>query len=316
MSKPIKAAMAALMRPLIEPHVEGLDVTWFASTDEALEIAPTVEIGWFDMFDKDKMAEIMIAATELKWLNTIYAGLESFPLEVLRERGIIVTNGAGIGAIPIAEYVIMGMLAAAKRIDVVLDNQREHVWMNDSPGVTELFEGNALIIGQGAIGSEIASRLAGFGMNITGVRRTPDKNPAIIGINDWQERLGEFDWIILAAPATTETQHLIGPAELAAMKTSAWIINIARGSLIDQPALIDALHSKAIGGAFLDTVYPEPLPSDDPLWDAPNTFITSHLSGRSQTRMFERAADRFIENLKRYRQQSEMIAVADLSLGY
>ena len=109
---------------------------------------------------------------------------------------------------------------------------------------------------------------------------------------------------------------MIGADELAAMKNTAWLINIARGSLVDQIALKAALDNQLIGGAFCDTVDPEPLPSDDPLWDAPNLFITMHLSGQSTNRMFERAAVRFIDNLGRFRAGEPMISEADLNLGY
>ncbi|MGP1282086.1 MAG: D-2-hydroxyacid dehydrogenase [Parasphingopyxis sp.] len=316
MSEQPRAAIAALIRPLVEPHIEGLDVTWFESAEQAMEIADSVEIGWFDMYDKAKMAEIVTAATNLKWLNSIYAGIEHFPVDALKQRGTIVTNGTGINAIPIAEYVVMGMLAAAKRVDKLLESQARKEWLNGPPGNTELFESKILIIGYGAIGRQVAKALSGFDAEIIAVRRTPVSDGSAIGPDDWRPRLGEFDWVILAAPATAETQHMIGAEELAAMKDSAWLVNIARGSLVDQPALIAALENKAIGGAVLDTVSPEPLPADDPLWNAPNLFITSHMSGNATTRMFERAAQRFIGNLERYRKGEDMISVVDLDLGY
>jgi len=309
----IKAAMASLVRPLVEPHVGDLDVTWFTSVEEALEIAPHAEIGWFDMYDKPKMAEVIAAATNLKWLNSIYAGVEHFQL---KQQGTLLTNGAGLNSSPIAEFAIMGMLAAAKRADILLENQRDNNWLEYPPGTAELADSKALIIGYGGIGQQIAKKLSGFDMEIIAVRRTASDDPSVIGLDDWRERLGEFDWVILSAPATNETQKMIGADELAAMKSSAWLINIARGSLVDQSALLDALNNKTIGGAVLDVTDPEPLPKDDPLWDAPNCFITMHVSGQAQTRMFQRAAVRFVENLKRYQNGEEMIAVADLERGY
>ncbi len=315
MTKP-KAAMASLVRPMVEQHCDDLDVTWFTSTEEALEIAPHAEIGWFDMYDKEKMAEVITAATNLKWLNSIYAGVDHFPLAQLKEQGTLLTNGAGLNSSPIAEFAIMGMLAAAKRTDILLENQRDHIWLEHPPGTAELSESKALIIGYGGIGQQIAKKLSGFEMDIVAVRRTATDDPAVIGLEDWRKRLGEFDWVILSAPATSETQKMIGANELAAMKSSAWLINVARGSLVDQPALLDALEKKEIGGAVLDVTDPEPLPKDDPLWDAPNCFITMHVSGQAQTRMFQRAASRFIKNLKRYQNGEEMIAVADLERGY
>ena len=315
MTKP-KAAMASLVRPLVEPYCDDLDVTWFTSTEEAMEIAPHAEIGWFDMYDKNKMAGIISAATNLKWLNSIYAGVEHFPLEQLKAQGTILTNGAGLNSAPIAEFAIMMMLSAAKRSDIINDSQRQHNWLESPPGTIEIDGSKALIIGYGGIGQQIAKKLSGFDVDVTAVRRTATDEPDVIGLDDWRDRLGEFDWVFVSAPATSDTRHLLGAEEFAAMKSSAWLINVARGSLVDQDALLAALDNKAIGGAALDVTDPEPLPADHPLWDAPNCIITMHLSGVAQTRMFERAATRFVENLKRYRNGEEMIAVADFDRGY
>ncbi len=315
MTKP-KAAIASLVRPLVEPYCDGLDITWFTSTKEAMEIAPHAEIGWFDMYDKKKMAGIISAATNLKWLNSIYAGVEHFPLEQLKAQDTILTNGAGLNSAPIAEFAVMMMLSAAKRSDIILDNQRQHNWLETAPGTAEIDDSKALIIGYGGIGQQIAKKLSGFDVDVTAVRRTATGEPNVIGLDDWRDRLGEFDWVFVAAPATGDTKHLLGADEFAAMKSSAWLINVARGSLVDQNALLAALNDKAIGGAALDVTDPEPLPADHPLWDAPNCLITMHLSGHAQTRMFQRAAARFVENLKRYRKGEEMIAVADFDRGY
>ena len=311
-----KAAMASLVRPLVEPHCGDLDVTWFTTSEEAMAVAPHAEIGWFDMYDKDKMGEIIATATNLKWLNSIYAGVEHFPLEQLKSQGTILTNGAGLNSAPIAEFAIMMMLAAAKRSDLIVDNQRQHNWLETPPGTTEIDDSKALIIGYGGIGQQIAKKLSGFDVEVTAVRRTETGEPNVIGLDDWRDRLGEFDWIFVSAPATSDTKHLLGADEFAAMKSSAWLINVARGSLVDQDALLSALNDKAIGGAALDVADPEPLPSDHPLWDAPNCIITMHLSGVAQTRMFQRAAARFVKNLERYRNGEEMIAVADFDRGY
>lgn len=316
MTELVKAALPGLVRAMVEPHIEGLDVTWFMSTEQAEAAAKDAVVGWFDMYDKPRMAEIITSAEKLEWLNSIYAGLEHFPLDALRERGTTVTNGVGINAIPIAEFVVMGMLAAAKRVDRILEAQAGKTWLTGPPGVIELYEGKALIIGYGAIGRQIAKTLSGFNMDITAVRRTPDSDPGIIGTDEWRNRLGEFDWVILAAPATDETRHMIGADELAAMKDDARLVNIARGILVDQAALNEALENGTIAGAVLDTLDPEPLPVDSPLWTAPNSFITMHLAGNATSRMFERAAARFVENFARYRKGEPMIAEANLELGY
>lgn len=320
MTKP-KVTIASLMRPIVEPHCRDLDVTWFASAEEAMEIAPYAEIGWFDMYGREKVAQIVTAATNLKWLNSMYAGVEHFPLEQLKAQGTILTNGAGLNSSPIAEFVVMGMLAAAKRTDKLLDHQSRQEWPKSAPGTVELADGKALIVGYGGIGQQVAKKLSGFDMDITAVRRSAGEDPAglgckIIGAGDWRARLGEFDWVIVSAPATSETTEMLGAAEFEAMKSSAWLVNVARGSLVGQSALVEALNAKSIGGAVLDVTDPEPLPPEDPLWKALNCFITMHVSGVAQTRMFERGTKRFVENLRRYQSDQEMIAVADFDRGY
>jgi phosphoglycerate dehydrogenase-like enzyme len=122
--------------------------------------------------------------------------------------------------------------------------------------------------------------------------------------------------VILAVPATPETDGMIGAAELAAMKSDAVLVNIARGAVIDQPALVDALTAKTIGGAFLDVTTPEPLPADHPLWALDNAHITMHLSGRAQDKMFQRSADRFLDNLDKYLKGEPIGPIFDPALGY
>jgi phosphoglycerate dehydrogenase-like enzyme len=284
------------------------------STEQALELAPLADIGWFDIYDREEMAKIVVAAASLKWLNSIYAGVDGLPLEQLKAQGTIVTNGAGINAITIAEYVVMGMLTVAKGYREVVRAQDRHEWLMDSPGKVELYGSKALLLGYGAIGKLIEERLKPFGVDVTVVRRTP--GPTSLAPDAWRARLGEFDWVILAVPATPETENMIGADELATMKQSATLINIARGSVVDQDALVAALTNKQIGAAFLDVTTPEPLPADHPLWTLDNAHITMHLSGRAQDKMFIRSATRFLENLARYRNGEPLSPLVNLNLGY
>lgn len=308
-------ALSSLIRPLLEPRLpEELDVRWFSTHEEALEVAPHAEIGWFDMYDHEAMADTLRAATNLKWLNSIYAGLDFMPMDVLIERDITVTNGAGINAITIAEYVVMGMLNIAKGYRDVVRAQERHEWLQDSPGKRELADSKALLLGYGAIGKLIKPRLEAFDVDVTVVRRSGGEGA--LTPDQWRAQLGEFDWVILAVPATPETDGMIGTDELAAMKGDAVIVNIARGAVIDQPALLTALTEKQIGGAFLDVTTPEPLPADDPLWDLDNAHITMHLSGRAQDKMFIRSAERFLQNLDRYLKGEPVEPIFDPKRGY
>ena len=309
------AVMSGLIRPLLEPQLPAdLDVHWFMSTEQALELAPLADIGWFDLNDKAEMVKIISAATNLKWLNSIYAGVDGMPLAQLKRQGTVVTNGVGINAMTIAEYVVMAMLTVAKGYREVVRAQDRHEWLMDSPGKVELFSSKALLLGYGAIGKLVEERLNAFGIDVTLVRRNPGTNT--LGPDEWRARLGEFDWVILAVPATAETDNMIGADELAAMKPSSTLINIARGSVVDQDALVTALQTNAIAAAFLDVTTPEPLPADHPLWSLDNAHISMHLSGRAQDKMFVRSAERFFENLERYRKGEPLLPLVNLDLGY
>jgi phosphoglycerate dehydrogenase-like enzyme len=309
--------LPALARPILEAHLPtDAEIRWFASAEDAYAMTPGAEIAWVDMQVARHTGRAIELGSDLKLVTTIYAGTDSFPLQSMKARGTRLTNGVGINTNAVAEYAVMGMLSLAKNLPAVVRAADRHEWLRDAPGKVELEGTRALIIGYGAIGRAIGRMLGGFDMSVTGVRRTASDEPDMLGPDDWRSRLDEFDWVIVAAPATSETAHLIGTAELAAMKPSACLINIARGTLVDQHALIAALTERGIAGAFLDVTDPEPLPPEHPLWDAPNTLITMHLSGRAQTRMFERAARLFLENLARYRAGRELINEVDLDLGY
>jgi len=311
----MKAVLPALARPLLEPRIpEGVEVAWFANHEEANAMVVDADIAWVDQQRPGWTAETVDRGEKLKWVSTIYAGLDSFPLDTLRRHGVTVTNGAGINAIAVAEYAVMGVLAAAKRFDEVVRLADRHEWPTDAPGKVELFKTSALVIGYGTIGAQIGKRLEAFGVAVTGVTRSG--RDGTLGPDQWRETLGDHDWVILAAPSTDATRAMIGATEMAAMKRSAWLINIARGDMIDQDSLIEALTARRIAGAFLDTVHPEPLPPEHPLWSAPNVIHSMHLSGRSQTKMFVRAAALFLDNLEAFVTGREMKNVVDLEAGY
>jgi phosphoglycerate dehydrogenase-like enzyme len=317
MTRSIIAVLPAIARPLVEPHLPPeIEARWFMTADEAFALAPDAEIGWLDMLQPGATGEAIGRGEKLKWVSTIYAGLDAFPLDRLIDRGTILTNGAGVNSVAVAEYAVMGVLVAAKQFPEVVRAQDRREWLSDAPGKTELDGSSALVIGYGTIGRLIGDRLKAFGVAVTGVKRTPDDEHGIIGADDWQSRVGDYDWIVLAMPSTGETRALFGAAEIAAMKRDAWLINIARGTVVDQDALIDALRGRRIGGAFLDVVDPEPLPADSPIWGLPNTIMTMHLSGRAQTKMFQRSAALFVDNIGRYLRAEPLQNQVDLKRGY
>ena len=311
----MKVVLPALARALLEPRLpEGLDLVWVTTREEATAEMADADIGWVDLYPHGLTGEAVAAARKLRWLFTAIAGIESLDLAALRAMGTVVTNGAGINAIAVAEYAVMGVLVAAKRYDEVVRIADRRAWPDYAPGRQELHETRALIVGYGAIGRLIGARLAAFGVDVTGVTRSG--RDGTLTPDTWKTKLGTFDWVILAAPSTDDTRALIGKSDLVAMKSSAWLINMARGDMVDQDALIDALGRKQIAGAFLDTVDPEPLPEDHPLWRTTNVILSMHLSGRSQTKMFVRAADLFLRNLTAFRAGTPMENVVDLAAGY
>ncbi|GGB36154.1 hydroxyacid dehydrogenase [Sphingomonas metalli] len=310
------AVLPAIARPLLEPHLPAdLDVRWFASVEEAKAGIADAAIAWVDLQPTSLVAEVLSAAgQQLRWVSTLYAGLDAFPLDRLRERGVTVTNGSGINAVAVAEYAVMGMLVAAKRFDRVVRAADAREWPWDAPGKIELAGSRALIIGHGTIGRAIGGRLAGFEVAVTGVTRSG--RDGTLTPDAWRAQLSGFDWVILAAPSTADTRAMIGAAELAAMKPGSWLVNIARGDMIDQAALVAALGKGRLAGAFLDPTDPEPLPADHPLWSAPDVILSMHLSGRSQSSMFRRAAALFLDNLAAWQAGRPMTNMVDLAAGY
>lgn len=308
---------SALMQPLLAPHLPPeVEAQYFATAEQAIDLAPVADIGWFDMYDKAAMADVVRAATKMRWLNTIYAGLDHFPVEDLMARQVTVTNGVGINAVAVAEYAVMGMLTLAKRYDEVVRMADRHEWPSGPPAQGVLDGSRAMILGYGAIGRLIGDRLRAFGVSVTAVARTERPDEGVISMADWRAALPAQDWLIIAVPATPDTLHMVNADALAALPKGAQIVNIARGDCIDQDALIAALTNKHIGGAFLDVVTPEPLPADHPLWDAPNVLHSMHLSGVTQTGMFQRGAALFLDNLGAFLAGEPMRNSVDLSLGY
>lgn len=306
-----------MVRPLLEGQLpEGIKPIWFMTPDEAKSEIADADIAWADMNDPSAMRDVFLAGEKLKWVSTIYAGLDHFPVKELAQRGTILTNGVGINTIAVAEYAVMGMLSLAKAYPDVVHAADKREWLNASPGTIELYDSKALIIGYGAIGQAIGERLKGFGVHITGAARTARPDVNILGSQDWQGRIGEFDWVILATPSTAQTRQLLSAELLSAMKKESFVINIARGDCLDQDALIALLQSNHLGGAFLDVTSPEPLPADHILWSMPNVQLSMHLSGRAQRKMFPRSAALFLKNVHAFVAGEPLTNTVDLSLGY
>jgi phosphoglycerate dehydrogenase-like enzyme len=262
---------------------------------------------------------VVARAKKLRWIHSASAGVDRISTPAVRERGLVVTNARGVFSRPIAEYVVMMSLAIARRLPQLLELQRERTWQPLRG--RELAELTIGIIGYGSIGEEVARLLAPFGCRILATRRHPERgtgeasNVELFGLDELHEVLRTSDIVVVAAPLTDETAGLIGAEQLAEMREDAWLINIARGRLIDELALRRALESGWIGGAVLDVFSEEPLGPESPLYRTPNLIITPHTSWASD-RVAERTVDLFIDNLRRDRAGEPLRNVVDLEAGY
>ncbi|HYX16960.1 MAG TPA: D-2-hydroxyacid dehydrogenase [Nostoc sp.] len=261
--------------------------------------------------------KVLIAAPRLRWQQSPSAGVNHILTPNFLQKDIILTNGAGVHAIPISEFVLAFMLHHAKNLRKLQTLQDEHTWVRGI-SLEELADANLLILGTGNIGKAIASRAKAFGVTVWGSRRHPEPLPnfdKIVGVEEWRSLLPAADYVVIATPLTPETKDLIDEAALRSMRQSAYLINIARGAIVDEAALITALREGWIAGAGLDTVATEPLPPESPLWSLPNAFITPHCSALSP-RLRERITQLFIDNLKRYQTGQPLQNVVDKQAGY
>jgi phosphoglycerate dehydrogenase-like enzyme len=300
---------------LFVSRLPGAEVVWYRDNASCLTaLRGGAEVFWID-FTVRSIEKAIDAGADLKWVTTQGTGVDRFPLDLFRKRKLTFTNSAGVGAIPISEYVVMGLLAGLKGLPAMVKAQDRREWLRRPPSFAELYGKRALIYGYGAIGRAIGDRLRPFGVTVTGVRRNPGRERGVVAAAGWESRLPSTDLLILSVPLTQETTRLIGARQLAALPKGAWVANIARGGLIDQRALIAALKSGHLGGAYLDVTEKEPLPKSSALWSLPNVILTPHSSWATE-HILERAAEIFVDNLKRYRRGAALRNVVDLKAGY
>lgn len=277
--------------------------------DGSLEGGTLEEIEVFfnsgDLLTREDELEAVITAISrapaLRWFQSGAAGFEHPMLEAIRRRdGVRLTNASGIHAEPIAQYVLAYMLQRVKRIPAHAESQRNHQWQPIGGG--ELTNLTCGIVGLGGIGRAVARLAKAFGMQVLATKRTAVDDPNVDRLlppEQLHTLLQESDFVVLALPMNDETRGLIGAAELAQMRKRALLINVARGGVVDEPALIEALSERRIGGAVLDVASQEPLPADSPLWELPNCVVTPHDSAWSPLGG-ARQAELFLDNLARF----------------
>lgn len=244
-------------------------------------------------------------APNLRWLHVFNAGVDHPIFARFLERGVRLTTSSGSTAVPIAQTAVTGMLLLARPWRHWLEAQRRRAWEPVPPeqAPADLDGQTMTVVGLGAIGTAIARLAKAFGLRVIGVRRSPvrptDPVDQLLHPNELDTVLPETDWLVLACPLTEETRGLIDARRLALLPRGAHLVNVARGEVVDERALVDALRRGHLGGAYLDVFSTEPLPPDSPLWEMPNVFITPHNSAVAKGNE-GRVAEIFLRNLERW----------------
>jgi phosphoglycerate dehydrogenase-like enzyme len=272
---------------------------------------------------------VLRAATEgpdarLRWAHTGSAGVSAGLVQAVREAGVVLTNAAGIYAEPMADTVLAMMLHFSRGLDVAVRAQARRRWDKgpydaaDAP-VRELAECTVGILGLGGIGRAVARRAAALGMRVLATRRRGSEGPegveVLSGPDALDRMLPRCDFLVVAVPQTAETRAMIGARELALLPAGAVLVNVARGGVVDEEALTDALRAGRLRGAGLDVFAREPLPEGSPLWSLPNVLVTPHVSGASH-RFWRRQTDLITQNIRRYAAGEPLLNTVDLQAGY
>lgn len=301
---------------LVTVSIEGL-------ADGSLDDVEVMLRGWLasDAFDR-----LLVRAPRLAWVHSATSGVERALTPASRARDLVVTNARGVFSRPIAEYVLMMILAVSRRLPQLLELQRERTWQ-PLEGM-ELRDVTVGVVGLGSMGRAVADLATAFGCRVIGVRRHADEVGPLLtddgrevhlervgGPGTLPELLGESDFIVLAAPLTPETRGLMDEGTLAMVKPGSWLINVARGGLVDERALLRALRDGPLGGAVLDTFHDEPLPPMSSFYDLPNVIVTPHTAW-SSTRVLDRSVELFCDNLRRFAAGEPLLNVVDPTAGY
>lgn len=279
--------------------------------------------------DKDKI-EILINTRKidgekikefknLKWVFSYFAGIDTYPLKTLKDMGVILTNTSGVHAKSIAEQVFGAMIMFSRNLITAFRNQEKRIYDGSIPH-SELTGKNLLVIGMGAIGKEIARKAKVFDMYVTGIRHSTNKSlpenfDQAYATDELDKHLKDKDYVVSILPSTDETRGLFNKSKFDLMDEDAIFINVGRGDLIVEEDFIEALESKAIGGAYLDVYPTEPVPEKSKLWDLENLLMTPHNAGPTPL-YFDRAIKIFEKNYKLYKNGEDMINVIDYDLKY
>ena len=291
------------------------------ANDAVVEKLPDTEI----VFTFSLSPEQLGIARNLRWIHSPAAAVHQFLFSEFVNSDVILTNAREVHGAVVAEQVTAMIFAMAKRIPQATRFQQQRIWGQENiweldGGPREIAGATLGLVGLGSIGRNVARHAAGLGMRVIAVRQhvdgpKPESVHEVLPTSRINEMLSAADYIVLAAPVTPATQHMIGREQLAKMKSGAFLINVGRGSLIDEPALIETLRKRKIGGAALDVFDREPLPVESPFWDLDNLLIMPHTAGMT-AKLWDRHYTLFSENLRRYLSGQPLLGLVDKKAGY
>jgi len=269
---------------------------------------------------------LFLAARRLRWVHSAAAGVGNALYPEMLGADVLLTNSAGVHAIPIAEYIVAGVLFFFRGLDIAVEQQHRREWdkqrfVSEQSPLREIGGARVLIVGAGGIGSEAASRLTALGARCVGVRRRPSLGAPkgferVIGFEAIETELPNADVVVLAAPLTEHTRGLLSAPRLDLLPPSALVVNVARGALVDESALVERLRLGRIRGAALDVFQEEPLASDSPLWQLRSALVTPHISPVSPGRFWARELDLFLDNWRRFVRGDPLRNLVDKRAGY
>ncbi|MGC4944337.1 D-2-hydroxyacid dehydrogenase [Kribbella sp. DT2] len=300
------------------PGLEGLPVEFRYCAADGLAEAVRGARGLmlWDYFST-AVRDVWSEAGSVEWIHVTAAGVDTLLFDGLRDSDVVVTNARGVFDRPIAEYVLGAVIAAAKDTRGSLELQRRHEWKHRE--TRSIAGAKALVVGTGGIGRATARLLTAAGLEVRGAgRRALPGDPdfgQIVAASNLAAEAAWCDYLILAAPLTPATRGVVDAEVLAHLKTDAHLVNVGRGPLVDEGALLTALSQGALGGATLDVFATEPLPPDHPLWEAPNTTVTAHMSG-DVIGWRDTLAAQFADNVRRWVAGEPLLNVVDKKLGY
>ena len=308
----------------VAPDARLVSVSLEGLSDESLDDVEALLRGPLPAATFDRL---LARCPSLRWVHSATAGVERVLTPAAAQRGLVITNARGVFSEPIAEYVMMMILSVIRRLPQLLELQREHTWQ--PLPAREMRDVTIGVVGLGSIGQAVARLALAFGARVVAVRRDPAAGAGGAGVTDADlagidhlltpdqlpELLAESDFVVLALPLTRDTEDLFDAHRLGLMKPGAWLVNVARGGLVDERALVRALRAGQLSGAVLDTVRAEPVEPSSPLFDVPNLILTPHTSW-SSGRVLDRSIELFCDNLARFAAGEALVNTVDPGKGY